>query len=135
MISERSPSVSPPPIHIRPPVITSCQIDDSAFPFSENLALAPIPKPLKAHMSPPSETLLNLDHPCSRYPAHTPSFRERVGHTPALPYFKERDAIDAVTPEVQIYSGYSGTGIQILFPSIKLYTFYRVGIIAEFWYL
>ena len=98
MISDRPP-LSPPPLHHRPPILTSSQIDDRHFPFSENLENAPIPESLKAHMMPPAETLLRLDHPCSRYPAHTPSFSECVGHTCALPYFKHKDAVDAITPE------------------------------------
>ena len=98
MISDRAPTNTPPPLHSRPPIITSSSINDSSYPFSDSIRTAPFPDGVKPLLSSPSETLLSLDFPAPRAAGHTPTFRERVGDTAALQHFADSDACDALAP-------------------------------------
>ena len=97
MISDRAPSNTPPPLHSRPPIINSTSISDCYYPFTTSLQTAAIPPGIKPFIASPSETLLSLDFPASPVAGHTPSFRERIGHTSALQHFAEGDATEALT--------------------------------------
>ena len=104
MISDRAPTNTPPPLHSRPPIITSSSINDSSYPFSDSIRTAPFPEGVKPLLSSPSETLLSLDFPAPQAAGHTPTFRERVGDTSALQHFADGDACDALAPHEIAYN-------------------------------